>query len=225
MRKLIASVALVTAVAVGALAVAAVNPLHLVSAKASSPTTTTVAPGSPKPDNGDKAGKAGKAGKRGHFAGKLLDDALASLVKKGTITKDQAAAVKKAIQDQVKAAAKEHKGDHEGRDKGDHQRGLGKGMREGVLATVAKTIGVSPGDLLKALKSGKSIAQVAQAKGVDVQKVQGAIVTAANAKIDAAVKAGKLDAAKAAKLKQRLPEMAKRIVNKVPGQGGHRPGG
>ena len=208
MRKLIASVALVTAVAVGGLAVAAVNPLQFVSARSSSGTTSQAEPGSGKADKASKTHKDGARKKRSRFAGKLLDQALAGLIKKGTITNEQATAVKEAIQAQVKEARKGHDG---------HGKGaFRKGLRRGVIATSAKTIGVTPADLVKALKSGKSIAQVAQAKGVDPQKVIDAIVSGGTTKIDAAVKAGKIDAAKAAKIKQRLPKLAEKVVNRVP---------
>lgn len=195
MRKVIASVALVTAVALGGLAVAAVNPVQLVSAKSSSPSAATPDPG---------AGSAGAA-RQGRGVGLLLDKALNGLVTKGTITKAQAAAVKQAIQTDVKAFRQNHKG-------GMHR----KALRRGVVTVSAKTIDISREDLVTALKSGQSIAQVAQSKGVDPEKVVDAIVTAGNTRVDAAVKAGKLPAARGAKIKQRLPEVAKKIVNRVP---------
>ena len=61
MRKLIASVALVTAVAVGGLAVAAVNPLQLVSAKSVEPVQATAADTgtatAPQPLRSDRAAR------------------------------------------------------------------------------------------------------------------------------------------------------------------------
>ncbi len=203
MRKLIASVALVTAVAVGGLAVAAVNPLNIVSAKSSGTSTTAADPGS---------GKAkAKSGARHIRAAKLLDQALAGVVKNGTITKAQAVAVKQAIQDTAKEFRAEHKGQ-----KGQKGAALRKSLRRGVVKTSATAIGVAPKDLVAGLKSGKSISQIAQAKGVDPKTVVTAIVTAGNSKVDAAVTAGKIDAARAAKIKQRLPELATKVVNRVP---------
>ncbi len=200
MRKLIASVALVTAVAVGGLAVAAVNPLGVVSAKTSAGSTKATDPGSGKAKT--------RSGSRRAIASRLLDQALAGVVDKGTITKAQAVAVKHAIE----VTAKEYRAEH----KGARGPALRKALRRGVVRTSAKAIGVTPKDLRTGLKSGKSIAQIAQAKGVDPQTVVTAIVTAGTSKVDAAVAAGKIDAARGAKIKQRLPELATKVVNRVP---------
>ncbi len=198
MRKLIASVALVTAVAVGGLTVAAVNPLQIVSAKSSTTSTKSASAG---------ASKARAA--RGAVANRLLDQALASVVKKGTITKAQAVAVRQAIRDTAEEFRAEHKGKATG-------VAIRKALRRGVLKTSATAIGVTPKDVVAGLKDGKSIAQIAQAKGVDPQTVVAAIVTAGNTKVDAGVTAGKIDAARAAKIKQRIPALATKIVNRVP---------
>src|SRR6478672_3668389 len=173
MRKLIASVALVTAVAVGGLAVAAVNPLQLVSAKSSSPSTTAA-------DSATTTASSAIAGRPG---AKLLDKALSGLVQKGTITKEQAAAVKQA----VKSTAKEYLAKHPGVRKALRKGAVRKALRRGVIVTSAKAINIPPKDLLAGLKSGKSIAQIAQANGVEPQTVVTAIVKAADTKINAAV--------------------------------------
>jgi len=203
MRKLIASVALVTAVAVGGLAVAAVNPLQLVSAKSSTTSIKAVGLGT---------GKVKSA--RGAVANKLLDQALAGLVKDRTITQAQATSVKSAIRE----TAKEYRAEHRGKGRA---VALRVALRRGVVKTSAKTIGVTPRDLVTGLKSGKSIAQIAQAKGVDPQTVITAIVTAGSTKVDAAVTAGKINAARAAKIKQRLPALAAKVVNRVPANRGN----
>lgn len=198
MRKLIATVALVTAVAVGGLAVAAVNPLNLVSAKSASQSKEAV-------DTGTATVAANVAKRPG---GKVLNQALAGLVQKGTITKAQAGAVRQA----VAATAKEYLAKHPGL----RAAAVRRTVRRGVLAVSAKTIDISPKDLVAGLKSGKSIAQIAAAKGVQPQTVITAIVNGGNAKLDAAVKAGKIDAARAAKIEQRLPGLAEKAVNRIP---------
>jgi len=202
MRKLIASVALVTAVAVGGLAVAAVNPLQLVSAKSSSPSTTAA----------DPATTTAATAVAGRPGAKLLDKALAGLVEKGTITKEQAAAVTQA----VKSTAKEYLAKHPGVRKALRKGAVRKALRRGLVVTSAKAINIAPKDLLAGLKSGKSIAQIAQANGVEPQTVVTAIVKAADTKIEAAVKAGKITADRAAKIEQRLPALATKVVNRVP---------
>lgn len=82
-----------------------------------------------------------------------------------------------------------------------------------ALKVAADTIGITPQALLDAVKGGQTVAQVAQSHSVEPQKVVDAVVTAANTKIDAAVSAGKIDATRAAKLKDRLPDRVTKLVN------------
>jgi len=82
------------------------------------------------------------------------------------------------------------------------------------LGVAAKAIGISEADLRKALRSGQSIAQVAQSKNVEVQKVIDAIVADAKTRLTAEVKAGELTQAqadeRAAYLTARVTEMVDR---------------
>ena len=83
----------------------------------------------------------------------------------------------------------------------------------------AKEIGVSTSDLRDARKDGKSIAQVAQDHGKSEGDVVNAIVKAATADVDQAVKDGKLDSQKADQIKTNLPDRAKTLVERQPRQG------
>jgi ribosomal protein S20 len=96
-------------------------------------------------------------------------------------------------------------------DRGDRRHG--RRFLKDALGVAAKTIGVSTDDLKSALKSGKTIGDVAKDHKVDVSKVTDAIVDAAKKQIDAAVKDGKLDKDKAKKLEDRLPDLVKKLVN------------
>ena len=127
MRK-IRSIALVTAIAVGGLAVAATNPLDIGSA------TGAVTPTAPAPGDGSQAARP---------AGKALDQALSGLVAKGTITESQAAAVKSAIRDEAKKVAAAHP-----------RRRVVRGARRLVVHASAKAIGIPDADLVKALRGG-----------------------------------------------------------------------
>ncbi|HMF05209.1 MAG TPA: hypothetical protein VKH17_10370 [Acidimicrobiia bacterium] len=82
----------------------------------------------------------------------------------------------------------------------------------------AKEIGVSTSDLKDARKKGKSIAQVAKDHDKSVDDVVNAIVKAATADVDQAVKDGKLDSQKADQIKKNLPDRAKQLVNREPRQ-------
>ena len=77
----------------------------------------------------------------------------------------------------------------------------------------AKTIGVSPAELLKDLQSGQTIAQVATAHNVQPQTVIDALVKAADARIEKAKANGKISADRAAKLEAKVPTLAANFVN------------
>jgi hypothetical protein len=93
-----------------------------------------------------------------------------------------------------------------------------KAVRREVVKDSAQTIGISDQDLVAALKSGKSIAEVAQSKGVDPQKVVDALVKDADTRIDKAVADGKISKDRADKVEAKLPAAATKVVNHVFGQ-------
>jgi hypothetical protein len=87
------------------------------------------------------------------------------------------------------------------------------------LDTVAHALGMSTDDLAAQLRTGKSIAQVASDKGVDVNTVINAIVTDKSAAIDAAVTAGKITKAEGDAQKADLEQHVTDMVNKTPPPG------
>jgi hypothetical protein len=93
---------------------------------------------------------------------------------------------------------------------------LRRGLRRAALRISADTIHVDVDELRADLRNGQSIAQVAQAKGVDPKTVVDALVTAADARIDALASSGRITAERAAKLKEKVPDVAQRVVNHVP---------
>jgi len=84
-----------------------------------------------------------------------------------------------------------------------------------ALQTAATTIGVSPEDLATQLRSGKTVAAVAGEHNVDSASVANAVVTALNQRIDQAVAEGKIDADRAVKAKEKVPDLADRFVNET----------
>ena len=107
---------------------------------------------------------------KGEWAKSVLD----GLVAKGTITQAQA--------DEILAALNAARPAH-GPGKG-HGRGFAK------LDAAAKVLGMSVEDLRSALEGGKSLAAVAQEKGIDVAKVVDALVAEFKAHLDQEVAAG-----------------------------------
>lgn len=106
--------------------------------------------------------------------------------------------------------------------------GMGMGMRGqgGSFATIAKALGMNETDLLTELRSGKSVADVAKEKNVDLSKVVDAIVAERTDQLKQAVTNGRITQQQAdamiAKMKTDLPTT---LSNKFPtGQKGFGPG-
>jgi uncharacterized protein (DUF433 family) len=95
-----------------------------------------------------------------------------------------------------------------------NRKGIIKQNAKEALALAAKTIGISPADLVKALAQGKSIAQVATDHGSSGAAVISALVTAADAKVTAALNAHKISQAQATKIDARIPTVVANFVNK-----------
>ncbi len=117
------------------------------------------------------------------------------------------------------------------------QKGFGAGRQPGGMmgfggspATIAQTLGISETNLLTELQSGKSVADVAQEKNVDLSKVVDALVTEATTHLKQAVTDGRLTQAQAdqmiATLKANLPHLLSLKHNPGGMMGpGHRFGG
>lgn len=137
---------------------------------------------------------------------------LGALVADGTISDSQADAVAQAL------AEGRPEGPHEGHGPwGHHRAGLAG------LDAAAEAIGIEAAELTAALRSGATIAQQAEANGVAVADVVAAMVAAAESAITQAEEAGRIDAAKAAGLRDGLAERVAGLVER-PGRGmAHRP--
>jgi uncharacterized protein YidB (DUF937 family) len=100
------------------------------------------------------------------------------------------------------------------------------GPRAGLDAA-AEALGMEVDELRTALRDGKTIAEVAEERGVDVQAVVDAMVADATERIDQRVADGDLDADRAAELKEGLAERMTDVVNGEARFGHHRrgPGG
>ncbi len=93
--------------------------------------------------------------------------------------------------------------------------GLGRGMgRDGffggqvMLDAAAKALNMTSADLTTELQSGKSLADVAKEKNVDVNSVKQAMIDAAKAQVDAEVTAGKITADQATQIKSMIDQKA-----------------
>lgn len=83
-----------------------------------------------------------------------------------------------------------------------------------LIEDSAAIIGIDKSELIKQLKGGKSIAEVAQAKGIREDVLIEKLLAARLQKMDEAVKSGKWPQEKADRFKQKLPDHLKMMVNK-----------
>jgi hypothetical protein len=139
-----------------------------------------------------------------------LTTVLAPLVKDGTLTQAQADKVIAALKAAGPMGGPGGHGGHGG------PAGPGGGMRGGPgLDAAAKALGVTADELRTSLQSGKSIADVAKEKGVEVQKVIDAMVADLKTHLAEEVSAGTHTQAEA---DQKLADAQTRITAQVNGQ-------
>jgi hypothetical protein len=84
------------------------------------------------------------------------------------------------------------------------QQRIAATARQLMLDTAANMLSMSSGDLQGELRDGLTLAEIAQQKGVDPNKLKTAMLAAANTRIDEAVKNGRLTQDKADELKAKI---------------------
>ena len=180
-------------------------------------TGTATDPSTPAP--APAAPATGSAAPKGGWAKSALDP----LVTKGTITQAQEDQVLAALQ----AARPDHGGPGGAGGPGPGHRGPGFGN----LDAAAKALGMTADDLRTAMQGGKSLADVAKSKGIDVNQVIDALMAELKTHLAAEVASGEHTQAQADQI---LADAKARITDFVngkapaggPGFGGHDgPGG
>ena len=86
-------------------------------------------------------------------------------------------------------------------------------MRAFIRKVVLETIGIDRATLRSGLRSGQTIGEIATAHGLEPSAVVSALVTAANAKLDAAAAAGKITVERAQKIEAKLPARFTKLVS------------
>ena len=125
-----------------------------------------------------------------------IKDALAGLVKDGTITQAQADKVATTLDQKLP------------------ERGFGgHGMRIGAgLDEVASIIGITQDELRAQLRSGKTLAEIAKSKNVSQATLVDKLVAAAKTRLAAEVKAGRLTQARADEITKNLESRITEMV-------------
>jgi hypothetical protein len=130
-----------------------------------------------------------------------IKSALSGLVSDGTLTQTQADKVAGTLDSKLPK-------------RGMGAKGMGMDM-SGTQDAAAKALGMTTAKLKTALQSGKSLADVAKDQKVSVDSLVKAMVAAAQDKLTAAVKDGKITQARADAMKSSLTQRITARVNAV----------
>ena len=217
MKKRIVSAGLVAGLLAGAGAGLIIENSGFAGASNMAAVTATTTPGASS-DPTAPAAPADSADEARPDPSVRLAEVLKPLVDDGTLTQAQADKVVETL-----AANMPQGGGREGR--GGGHGGPGRQERRAMALDAAATaLGTTADDLRTQLKSGSTLAQIATAKGVDVQTVIDALVAEAKTKLAQAVTDGKITQAQAdtrtAKLTERITDM---VNNGRPQHGGQPP--
>lgn len=102
--------------------------------------------------------------------------------------------------------------------RGPGRRGFGHALHFGLEAA-ASYLGVTEAELREALRSGRSLAEMARAEGKPVGGLVDALVREQTARLDRAVQQGKLDRARRDEIASRLRDRIERMVEAQPLRG------
>lgn len=88
-----------------------------------------------------------------------------------------------------------------------------------VAEELTETLDMTVAELRAAFAEGKSLADIAAEQGVPVAELEAALLEAATERIDEALAADRIDADRAAELKEGLADRISEMVNREPGEG------
>jgi hypothetical protein len=152
----------------------------------------------------------------------LVNQAVAA----GRITQDQANRMIQAIQNGQlpggpgmgqRGQGPGQRGQGQRGQQGPNQGQRGAGM-PGPGQAIANILGMTPRELRTEFQAGKSLAQIAEAKGVSRETLKAKILEAQKARLDAAVAAGRMTAEQAQQHAARMSANIDRMLDATPGQ-------
>lgn len=165
---------------------------------------------------------------------KAQDAQLDQAVKDGRLTQQQADAMKERRAESGLVLGGPHGGPG---GRGHHGPGIGMRGGAGMVDAAAKALGLSRAELFEQLRSGKTLAEVAEAQDKDLADVKSATKSALAKRLDAAVKAERITEAQRDHVLEEFDEHFDRFASgEGPfgrgvrgghgmGPGGHGPGG
>ena len=153
-------------------------------------------------------------------------DLINKAVADGTLTQEQANQRIQAIQSGQgpgQPGAGQRGQERPGRgQRGQQGPGQGQGQRgpgmPGPGQAIADLLGMTPQEIRTELQAGKSLAQIAEAKGVSRDTLKAKILETQKARLDAAVAAGRMTAEQAQQVATRQAANVDRMLDATPGQ-------
>jgi hypothetical protein len=139
--------------------------------------------------------------------GDRLRDGLEPLVEDGTITSGQADAVAEHLVEQRPEGRMQRHGS------GKHGRFGGPVARGAISDAVTELLGIDAETVRDELRSGSTLAELAEANGVPTETLVDTLVAQASQRLDVAVENGRIDADKAADFEEKLEEQMTERVN------------
>ena len=139
-------------------------------------------------------------------------------VRAGKLSADQAAKLKSGLAQRVQSLMTKGWPSHRGQDQGHKRPGKslgGKAMLRGLHEQLPTILGLDAASLKAEVSSGKSLAQIAQARGISKTDLLAKLQAIAAQNLDQAVKDGKLTPEEAANIKAKLPGRLGAMVDKV----------
>ena len=89
---------------------------------------------------------------------------------------------------------------------------------QGPGQAIASILGMTPQELRTEFQAGKSLAQIAEAKGVSRETLKAKLLEPRQARLDAAVAAGRMTAEQAQQAAARMSANVDRMLDATPGQ-------
>lgn len=128
-------------------------------------------------------------------------------VKDGKLTQEKADKIKSNSAKKAELIVNRNWANLEGKG---HKKGAG--FFNGIMPEVAQTLNIDQKSLKEELKAGKSLAQIAQDKGISNTDLSAKIQALLIANLDQAVNDQKLSAEEAAKIKERIPQKVEKMI-------------
>lgn len=140
-----------------------------------------------------------------------INERLDQSVKEGKLTLEKGELIKTRLPDKLSKLLNK-KWDQK---YNDHHKGSKKELFKGVREQIQSTLDLTPDTLRAEFKSGKSLAQIAQEKGINPNELASQIQETVEENLEQLVKENKVSAEEEQEIRQKLPERIEKMMQRV----------